>query len=314
MEKFLFLVLIFVTSIVIAQPPSNFNSSKNWSLNKKEVFFAVGATQFLSDLGGRDRIGTQKSPVDIDWVETKMGFGIGYRYRFHPWFSTSTQLYAGMLSADDANTGEIIRNSRNLSVRTPVLELSQRIEFILVSREKVGARYQIAGMSYMRPKNDQFYLFTGAGVFWFNPQTKINGQWENLHPLKTEGQGLPGGVDPYSRINVSIPFGMGVKLGIGQYWQIGLEVSYHKTFTDYMDDVSTDYYDPEILGAQIGPNAVYAANPAKANHNWFAPGQQRGNPDDNDAFFLANIVLVRNITYPKTKKTKSVKWKGRTKF
>jgi hypothetical protein len=309
-----YILIIFISSTVTAQFSSNFNSSNNWSMNKKEIFFAVGATQFLGDLGGRDQIGTQNSLIDLDWPATRYNLGGGFRYRFHPMFATSTHLYAGMVSGDDAHTDEIIRRSRNLSFRSPIVELSQRLDVILWANEKVGARYKIGGLKGARPKSDQIYLFSGVGGLFFNPQMRIDGEWTNLRPLRTEGQGLPGGTDEYSRITLTIPTGIGFKLGIGRFWRIGMEFSYHKTFSDYIDDVSTNYFDPSILLNEVGPLAEFASNPAIENHSWFAPGQQRGNPEDNDAYFLANIVLTRNITYPKPKGGARVKWKGRTKF
>ena len=293
---------------------SNFNSSKNWSRHKKEYFFVIGATQFLGDLGGRDQVGTQNSPVDIDWGASRFGGGGGFRYRFHPYFATTTQFYAGMVSGDDAFTDEIIRRSRNLSFRSPILELSQRLDWIFLTNESAGARYRRAGTRGKRAKSDQVYLFGGIGGFFFNPQMNINGTWTNLRPLRTEGQGLPGGPDEYSRFSVSIPMGVGGRIGIGPFWRIGLELSYHLTFTDYIDDVSTNYYDPEILAQEIGPEAAYASNPAIENQHWFNPGQQRGNPDDNDTYLLANIVLSRNITFSKPPGSRKVRWGGRTKF
>jgi len=283
-------------------------------MNKHEIFFALGATQFLGDLGGRNQIGTQKSLADIDFNSTRIGGGIGYRFRFHPRFATSTQLYFGLLDGKDSNTDEIIRRSRNLSFRSPILELSQRLEFILLANEKVGARYKIKGLRGMRPKSDVLYIFSGISGFYFNPQTQINGDWTNLRPLRTEGQGLPGGVEEYGKFNYGIPFGLGFRLAIGNFWRIGMEFSYNKTFTDYIDDVSTDYYDPAILAAEVGDDAVYAANPSIENHSWFTTGMQRGNPNDNDAYFFANITLTRNITYPKKRGGNRIKWQGRTKF
>ncbi|PKR80837.1 hypothetical protein CW751_08705 [Brumimicrobium salinarum] len=291
---------------------SNFNSSKNWSMNKHEIFFAVGPSQFLGDLGGLNREGTQKSIVDLDWSSTRIGGGLGYRFRFHPRWATSTQLYFALVNGADSNTDEIIRRSRNLSFRSPILELSQRIEFIILANEKRGARYGLG--KGMRTKADMLYIFTGISGFYYNPQTKINGSWTNLRPLKTEGQGLPNGADEYGNLSLAIPFGIGFKIAIGEFWRIGMEVSYNKTFTDYIDDVSTEYYDPAILASEVGQDAVYAANPAIENHSWFTEGMQRGNDQDKDAYLFANIVLTRNITYPKPKRGRRVKWRGRTKF
>lgn len=314
MKNSLLIIALFLSLLVQGQSASNFNSSRNWSLNKKEIFFTIGATQFLGDLGGMDRVGTTKSPVDIDWNMTRGGIGFGYRYRFHPMWAWSTQLYGGLIQGDDASTNEIVRRSRNLSFRSPIIEFSNRIEAIIYANEKAGARFKHNNLKGSKTNSEVIYLFTGISGVFFNPQGNINGTWTNLQPLKTEGQGLPGGADEYSRLTVAIPFGVGVKIGIGRFWRIGLEVIYNKTFTDYMDDVSTVYYDPAILAAQVSPEAAFASNTAIENHNWFVPGQQRGNPDDNDAFLLTNVVLTRNITYPKPKGGGKIKWKSRTKF
>lgn len=313
MRFILITALLFTTLSSFGQFASNFNSSRNWSMNKHELFFAMGATQFLGDLGGLNQVGSQNSIIDLDWPATRPGLGIGYRFRFHPMWATSTQLYFGLLKGDDANTDEIVRRSRNLSFRSPIVELSQRIECILFANERVGSRYKIRGFKGSRPKADVVYFFSGISGFYFNPQTQINGNWTSLQPLRTEGQGLPGGAEEYNRINVAIPFGVGFRLGIGNFWRIGMELTYNKTFTDYIDDVSTNYYDPNVLATQVGQDAVYAANPAIENHSWFTAGQQRGNPEDNDAYLFANITLTRNITYPKQRSSR-IKWKGRTKF
>lgn len=314
MKYSLIVITLLLSAFTNAQMSSNFNSSKNWSMNKKEIFFSLGATQFLGDLGGLDRIGTTKSPVDIDWNMTRGGMGFGYRYRFHPMWAWSTQLYGGMVRGDDANTNEIVRRSRNLSFRSPIVEFSNRIEAIVYANEKVGARYKIQGLKGFKSNSEVVYLFTGISGVFFNPQGNIDGSWTNLQPLRTEGQGLPGGADEYKRVTIAIPFGVGFKMGIGRYWRIGIEVIYNKTFTDYMDDVSSNYYDPNVLATQVSAEAAYASNTAIENHSWFVPGQQRGNPDDKDAYLLTNFVLTRNITYPKPKGGSRVKWKGRTKF
>lgn len=54
MKKSTMLLLLIGVSNAFAQH-TNFNSQKNWSLNKKEIFFGLGATQFLGDLGGQDQ-------------------------------------------------------------------------------------------------------------------------------------------------------------------------------------------------------------------------------------------------------------------
>lgn len=308
------LLLLTTASLSYAQH-TNFNTQRNWSLNKKELMIGFGATQFTGDLGGRNQIGTDYSVVDIDWPSTSIGGMLGYRYRFHPYWATTTSFNIGMLRGDDALTNEIIRESRNLHFKSIVIELQQRIELIVLAREKFGARYNISGHSKrMRDHNDQLYFFTGAGVNYFNPKARYNGDWVALRPLKTEGQGLDGGPDTYLPVTLTIPFGIGMRYGIGRMWRVGLEATYVKTFSDYIDDVHGEYYDPAILASQVGPEAAYLSNPATDNVTWFAPGQQRGDKQ-KDAYYYVNVVVIRNITYKDYARQRKVhRWRGRYKF
>lgn len=308
--------LLLLTSAGISYSQhTNFNTQRNWSLNKKEVMLGFGATQFTGDLGGRDRIGTDYSLADIDFPSTSIGGMAGYRFRFHPYWATTTSLNIGQLRGDDALTNEIIRESRNLHFKTMVFEVSQRIEFIALAREKFGARYNISGHSKrMRDHNDQLYFFTGAGVNYFNPKARYNGEWIKLRPLHTEGQGLDGGPRQYLPVTLTVPFGIGMRYGIGRMWRVGLEATYVKTFSDYIDDVHGEYYDPAILAAQVGPEAAYLSNPAKDNTTWFAPGQQRGDKQ-MDAYYYLNVVVIRNVTYKDyARQRKMHRWRGRYKF
>ena len=275
---------------------TNFNTQRNWSLNKKEFLFGLGATQFLGDLGGKDQIGRDFSLIDLDLPSTQIGGMIGFRYRFHPYWATTTTFNVGMLRGDDALTNEIIRRSRNLNFKTWNFELAQRLEFILLANEKFGARYKVKGLKYMKDRNEQLYLFGGVGINYFNPKGEMNGQWVKLRPLRTEGQGLAGGPKEYLPISLTIPMGVGFRMGINRMWRIGIEATYVKTFTDYMDDVSGVYYDPNELAAQVGTESAYMSNKSVNNSNWFQAGQQRGD-EQKDAYFYLNIVVARNLTY-----------------
>lgn len=291
------LTLIILTLLTsVSAQHTNFNTQRNWSLNKKEIMFGVGATQFLGDLGGRDRIGTDYSLRDIDWRSTNLGGMVGFRYRFHPYFATSTTLTGGMLRGNDAQTNEIIRNSRNLHFRSIFFELSQRLEFIILANEKFGARYKIKGLKSAKDRNEQIYIFGGVGATYFNPKANFQGSWVALRPLKTEGQGLEGGAKAYAPVTLAIPMGIGMRMGINRMWRIGIEASYVKTFSDYIDDVGGVYYDPAVLATQVGQESAYLSNPSHQNSTWFTPGEQRGDKQ-KDAYFYVNIVVYRNITY-----------------
>jgi hypothetical protein len=276
----------------------DFNTQRNWAMNKKEISIGFGATSFLGDLGGANQIGTDYSLKDIDVNSTHMGGSFSFRYRFHPFFATSTMVNAGMLRGSDGLTTEPIRNMRNLSFRSFFVMLSQRFEIILLANEKIGRRHNIPGLRGFTDHNEQLYLIAGIGAMYYNPKAMYEGEWVTLHNMHTEGQGLPGGPEQYQRLTATIPVGIGLRLGINRLWRVGLEATYVKTFSDYIDDVHGVYYDPAVIEANYGSQAAYLSNPSN-NPSAFEPGSQRGGKQ-NDAFLYVNILVTRNITYRST--------------
>lgn len=300
---------------------TRFNNQKNWTNNRKEFRFSFGVTQFLGDLGGKDQVGTDYSLKDLDLKSLNYMAMIGYRHRISKLFATTSSLTFGILKGDDALTTEKFRRARNLKFRAPILELSQRIDFMLYRKEKLGRRYNIRGVKGFKNRNEQVYAFAGVGLVYFAPQGQMvdDNRWYDLRSKSTEGQGLLGGIKKYSPITICLPVGLGFRVGISREWRIGLEASYTKTFSDYIDDVHGVYYDNSLLAAQKGPIAAALAdrsdktNPAQ--QNWFAGGQQRGDKQ-KDAYFFLNVVVTRNITYRNYTKThrKFKLSKGKYKF
>jgi hypothetical protein len=289
------LLFVFLSSWIVAQRV-NFNTQKNWSLNKKELIFNVGATQFLGDLGGADVDDYDYSLKDWDWESIGFNAGVGYRYRFHPMFATTSLLSYLLLRGNDKYSEEPIRNARNLNFRSSLVEFQQRLEVILFSIERFSPTYNLPGKSGGKHRNQQYYVFGGLGATYFNPKGQYSdGSWHALRPLMTEGQS-----NPYSPIAFTVPMGFGFRLGLGAQWRIGLEATYNMVFSDYIDDVSTTCGNPANFS---DPIAQYFVNPSDPSitqvggQNWFAPGQQRGDEGQQDSYYRLNIVLARNITY-----------------
>lgn len=309
-----FLTILTACSGLFAQF-SNFNTQKNWSMNKKEFIFGFGATQFLGDLGGTDGIGKDYSLADINWRQTSYNLMLGYRYRFHPQFATTASLNFGQYKASDLETANPGRAPRKITIKSPLINFTQRFEYLVYVNEKVGKRNSIPGLKGMKDKNTQFYIFTGFGFAYFNPQglNYSDGSWTNLQPLKTEGQGFPGGADSYRRITATVPFGFGYRFGLGRMWRMTLEVSYFKTFTDYMDDVSTTYFSYDANDITASPEQVYFSNPSQ-DWSTFKNGDKRGD-NEKDAFFYFNVGFTKNVTYRNYVRGKPIKWRGvRAKF
>ena len=310
--KFMCLLLVLMNLNALAQR-INFNTQKNWSLNKKELIFKVGPTQFLGDLGGANTANYDYSLKDWDWKALGYNAGIGFRYRFHPMFATTSSLNYLMVRGDDKFAEETVRNARNLHFRSSMVELQQRIEVILFSVEKFAPTYNLPGARGGKRRNQQYYLFGGIGATYFNPQAKYQDSWVSLRPLMTEGQSKP-----YSPIALTIPAGFGFRVGIGAQWRIGLEASYNVVFSDYLDDVSTVYADPTSFN---NPTASYLSNPSDQSvtvgngFNWFGAGYQRGDSKQHDSYYRLNIVIAKNLTFKdygrQRIKTKSYKPSGK---
>ncbi len=309
-KGYTFVLLLFSTVILQNAFAQNFNRANDWKKYRKEVTIQAGVSGFLGDLGGLNKIGTDFSPVDIEFSLTRPAISLAYRYKVARnlnWHSSFNYL---LVAGDDKLTTEPYRNNRNLNFKSNIFELATRVEFSYFSK-KSGNRYAIKKTLSRRHKARTWELmgFVGIGGFYFNPkgQNPNTGEWVKLQPLHTEGQGLPGGPSQYKRIGVSIPMGVAWRTIINKTWSLGLEFNYRKTFTDYIDDVSTTYYDKAALQAAYGPNSVLMADPTTgaipgATYLADGTGQQRGDKE-KDAY-MAFQITVGKFFKPKRGKTK----------
>jgi len=159
--------------------------------------------------------------------------GITFRKNFDRRFSfKSSALYTNVY-ADDANSSDQIDINRNLHFKSDIIELSGQIEFNFLPYETGNSLYPWTP-----------FIFTGVSLFNYNPKAEASdGQWYNLQELGTEGQGTTAFPNrkKYSLTQLSMPFGGGVKIGVSDNFNVIIEYGLRKTFTDYIDDVSTTY-------------------------------------------------------------------------
>lgn len=234
---------------------------------------------------------------------TRPNIGVTYAHRFTPRISVRGGLAWGRITGDDQKSASpneadnLPRFQRNLSFRNDIKELSVVATFDLF--ENRG--------TYLKRPDFSPYAFAGVAVFAHNPKAELNGSFIALQPLGTEGQyasnrtnSIDGEAypDPYSKIQIAIPFGLGVKYKLDKNWDLGFEIGWRKTFTDYLDDVSTDYANPADL---TEPNAQVMANRSIGGAH--LPGEQRGDTTDKDWYIVSglnlNYILPTNIKSPK---------------
>jgi hypothetical protein len=257
------IALILLLLLGEAAHSQNFMRPNEWKKYRREIFLTLGTANFLGDLGGRQGNGSHYSPADLNFTQTRTAFGVGARYKLAKEINIAGKFNYLIVKGDDVATENQFRKNRNLNFRSNIFELTVRGEMGYSTKKQGASRYGLR-QTFGNVKNitHSIYGFGGIGLFYFNPQGKLpSGKWINLYPLHTEGQGLPGGPAQYKRIAVCIPFGAFYKLTVNKVWSVGIEFCFRKTFTDYIDDVGSAYYDQDALEAAYGPVSRQMADP-----------------------------------------------------
>jgi hypothetical protein len=199
-------------------------------------------------------------------------YGLSVRRNINQRFAFRGQFMMGTLSADDALATDPFQVTRNLNFSTPIYEVSGVIEFNFLTFDALITKYRFSP-----------YSFFGLGGFYFNPTTQIEGNIYELQPLATEGKS-------YSRFNVSIPFGMGVKLALTDRLIVSADWGMRKTFSDYIDDVSGTYPlagEIDGLAEDISDRSLKQSGPDGTN--W---GTQRGDQVYKDWYSFVGLTFA----------------------
>ncbi len=243
-------------------------------LSRTELVLAGGGMTYIGDLNNQSAFG-----------EVNLTGSIGLRSRIDNRWSVCGRLTYGSLSA----TKDWLP-SRNLSFRTHLYEASLVAEFDF---RPYGPG---ATESMWTP-----YIFGGLGLFHFNPMGEYvradgSAEWVELQPLCTEGQGtsLYPQRRPYALIQLALPFGVGVRMRLGKYVSVSAEYGFRKTWTDYVDDVSTTYVGAALLTDEV-QNGVVAAAMADRSAEPNAVGIKRGDDSLDDWYSYFNVTIGVNL-------------------
>lgn len=274
--------LLLITAILLLN--AGISDAQRWKRQRYEFSAGAGVSNFLGDLGGANQIGTNYFK-DLEWSLTRFAVSAGLRYKLSNYFAFKSNLTYGRIAGDDKLTTEYFRNYRNLSFFSDIYELNVNFEGAF-QQEQIGRRYRLRKVKGLRGYELYTYAFVGVGVFYFDPKTSYQGSTIRLQPLGTEGQSLIPSRDKYNLVQFCIPVGIGFKYTIDRTWGVGIELGIRKTFTDYIDDVSTTYFD-----FQNYPNAnpLAAALGDRSNRSdpgVTTPGAQRGDPRDKDSYMF----------------------------
>ncbi len=296
MRKLLFLAL--VCSLVMSQPLKAQYYYYNDKYYDHAVVLELGASfgimNSLTDIGGRKGAG-KKFIKDLVWKNSKPAFGV-YALAFYQdkiglrleGTFGEVVAYDSILKSVKTSTGG--RYERNLSFKTKIADFQLGLEIHpLMFKDFDGDN----------PPRLSPYALVGVGYYSFDPQAKLNGQWYALQPLHTEGQGMTEYPDRpnYKLSQINFAAGIGAKYEINSLFNARLELNYRILTTDYLDDVSTNYIDPNLFYSYLSPNQAAIAQQLYNRKAEINPsditniGDQRGDPSDNDAFFTIQLKI-----------------------
>lgn len=256
------------------------------SLSRVEMGFSLGGMNYIGDLNDQSMFGRPSlaggALVRLN-LDTRWSIALGGNY--------------GHLEGGNPDVNTL----RNLSFRSYLGEGYLRAEFNFVPY----------GLGSGALKKATPYLFCGIGVFGFNPKALYidpsDGRetWYELQPLGTEGQGTSAYPDRarYQLVGLSMPFGIGYRWRINPSIHLTAEYGWRKTWTDYLDDVSTTYVGEDVLLSPGGGGSLAAMMADRSNEvrpgYVNANGIKRGDDslDDWYAYFSISLTFSAEVLF-----------------
>lgn len=248
-------------------------------LSSSEILLMGGGMNYLGDLNNQSALTMPR------WAG-----GLGWRYSFDNRWAMRIEASYGSVACEKDYI-----ELRNLSFKSNILEFAALAEF----------NFAPYGPGATERKWTP-YLFGGLALFHFNPMASYSlaeggTQWAELQPLCTEGQGSSVYPDrrPYTLTQLCFPFGVGVKFRFGKTFSLSAEYGFRKTWTDYLDDVSTTYVGSDVLlnnsddGALAAMLADRSGEVVEGYVN--APGIKRGDDSLDDWYAYFHFTLGINL-------------------
>jgi hypothetical protein len=246
-----------------------------------EFGLSAGAAHYFGDLNTRARINRPKLAV-----------GAFFRKQFSNYVALRASIHFAQLGYSDVyNKNNEYQRRRNLSFNSNIFELAVQGDFNFFKFVPADPYYNFTP-----------YITLGIGVFSYDPYAYLNNKKVFLRPLGTEGQGTAEYPDrkPYNTMAICFPFGAGVKYALNDRMNIGFEVGYRFSMTDYLDDVSKTYVgadkfpplpngDPSV--AQLLQDRSYETGDIIG-----IEGRQRGFSKQKDHYVIAEVTVSFNLT------------------
>ncbi|MFY0673467.1 MAG: outer membrane beta-barrel protein [Bacteroidia bacterium] len=275
MKKAKYILLIFLSFIIFSKA-----DAQNYPYWEFGVF--GGFSNYQGDLSNGLN----------DWDTYRNAVGAQGKVHFDETIKLRGGFTFGQVMADDAFSRSAWRRNRNLNFRSNIYELSLVTEIHLFTNPVFNQGFHP-------------YLLAGIAGFNFNPQARLGTEWVDLQPLGTEGQetNYLSNRSKYSLTQIAIPTGVGIEISLGSKWFMYLEFGYRWTITDFLDDVSGYYPDPNEMEISYGENSL---NQTMADRRietesyevgeGFNRFQRRGDPTNKDRYVFVGVTVSKRLT------------------
>ena len=261
MRFFLSIILFISCYPLLAQPGYRVFEFIDPSLQSFSIGAQVGQVSYYGDL----------CATNDCYTNGKLSTGLVATARLNDYIFFNLNGIYYRIEGSDASSGSEDRMPRNLSFRSDNFEMSfvGNFEFLNYNTFRYITRKEF-------PLS--VFAFTGVGFTTNNPKTLYKGTWYDLRPLQTEGR-------TYSPISLVAPFGVGFGYRQSERLNFNLTIGYRYAFTDYLDDVSTTYQNPNSFSDPIALELQYRGDEIPFGRK----GSIRGNPKSKDGYMIVGL-------------------------
>lgn len=235
--------------------------------------------------GGSIFMGTISNKGNIFTNDMNMLLGVHVNYTVYSNLSAGLSIESFKLSNSDAKSNNNDQLARGMSFSTSMLSISPSIHYDFVDNRL-----------YTKARRIRPSIGVGLDIVSFAPTGIYNGTVYNLQPLGTGGQYSDSTKKPYSLLAFGYFLNFKVKYQINRFNSVGVHFSYHRSMSNYLDDVGPDPYPTlaSLLKSKVTNKdaAIYFSNPTSKN----VVGQFRNSPDDaSDSYLNFGIYYSRRL-------------------
>ena len=211
---------------------------------------------------------------------------IHVNYTIYSNLSAGLTIASFNLSNSDYASDNNEQIARGMKFSTTMMSISPSVQYDFVDNRL-----------YTKARRFRPSIGFGLDAASFNPTGIYKGKTYNLQTLGTGGQLIDSAKKPYSLMALGYFVSFKMKYQINRFNSVGVHFSFHKSMSNYLDDVGPDAY-PNALtllekSKSDGAAAVYFSNPTS---RYVTPGQLRNSPTKPaDSFIQLGVFYSRRL-------------------